>query len=143
MKHLTTVKKKLETIQEKRTEYNNLSIKARKLKQEFEKIQSKADKISFEIALPDLKKKYEGKMFKYRNSSYAHGSWFIYYLVLKVIGFNKVLVKRFEYDKVHESWIFCNKSKEYIHSLGNECSKAEFDRQHKKMLAYAKLLKKF
>jgi uncharacterized protein YihD (DUF1040 family) len=119
-------------------------VKVEDLKEQLKELEDKArilrDKINEEedrIAIPELKKKYEGKYFKYRNSYSCSENecdyWYVYYKVIKVVGHNNFRVARFQKTVHNEIEIYTDHfASEGV--LEIKISKREYDRAFSKIL---------
>jgi hypothetical protein len=115
----------MKTIDQLKQEADDLRAKVRKIHETIDKIMS-------DEALPDLKKKYEGKYFKYRNSCSGDPKWWLYSKCEKVVFRNLFEGFWFQIDYAGRVEI---KNNVFEFHFQKEITKKEF------MTAYNKMLK--
>lgn len=76
-------------------------------------------------ALPGLRKKYEGRFFKYTNSTGSGSKWPLYTFCKKVTGRNTAFVDSFETTPYENK--FKTDTEEYFHLFEKEVSQKEYD----------------
>jgi len=105
-----------------------LKAKSKRLFKEARAIDKQIEARELKHLLPKLKKQYEGKYFKYRNSfscpQKESDYWYLYSKVSKVISVREVYRISFEMD-IH-SKIEIHGGKSYMSCLGVEISKEEY-----------------
>lgn len=89
--------------------------------------------------LPKLRKKYQGKYWKYDNGAGPDTRWPIYSYCEKVIGADEALTHSFE-TSPHDSTFSIGKH--YFYRFQTEITKAEYDRALKRFKASVMLLGK-
>ncbi len=92
-------------------------------------LKNKIDDIENKMLVPELKKRYVGKYFKYRNNYSCPQTekdyWWLYSQVIGVIGKDQCIVNSFEFDS--EGQIRINTQKNIsIYLLGQETTKKDF-----------------
>lgn len=104
---------------------------ARKLRWAFEEAENKK-------LLPGLKKKYEGKYFKYDNGYNSNDRWWLYVHCKGVKSVNKFVVNNFQ--TTPHSFEFKLNENSYEHLCQVPITRAEYTRQLKKFLQKASTL---
>lgn len=89
----------------------------KKVEAERSRLVDAISKLETEISLPDIKKRYEGKYFKYRNSYGPRSKgWWLYSFVIEVMGPDNFIVDSFETDEKGEA-VFQHKKSEFSEHL--------------------------
>lgn len=118
---------------------NELEALAEKKFMEARKLKDRADRLKEEEELPGLRKKYEGKFFRYKNSYGQDESWPLYSYCQKVTGLRTATVHKFQSaPSGHE---FSIKS-EFFHTFQTQISKAEWNKALKRFKAKVERLGK-
>lgn len=103
----------------------SLQKKLKKSEKEVDKLREEIEEKRLVRGLPSLKKKYEGKYFKYLNS-YGNGtSWWLYIYCHEVVGLNEMLVTRFQVTP--NECEFKIYSHEFEFLLQQQITKEEYD----------------
>lgn len=105
---------------------------------EFYSLRDKVERVRTKEVLPSLKKKYEGRYFKYRNSSGGDNQWWLYSKCIKVISEREGIFNCFETSPYKNE--FKVGSKEFFHLCGHPITKQQYHRALKSFLAKCKSL---
>lgn len=89
-------------------------------------------------ALPELRKTYEGKYFKYNNGTSPKERWFIYVYCVKIVDRKSALVNLFESSPYENK--FKHNVEEYLHLFETEIPEKEYRSQLKKFESKLKRL---
>lgn len=108
---------------------------AEKKKSECRKLENRISDLEEKEELPKVKKKYEGKYFKYQNRYNSEAYWWKYYHVLEVQSVNMAIVNTFESPTDH--YQFRLKDTVYLNILANQITKREYDREAKRFIRTA------
>lgn len=105
-----------------------LEAEEKKIRKQLREIESQIDKQKLENELPKLRKKYEGKYWKYDNGTDSENRWWLYSYCKKVIDSSKGLFDSFESIKTEydEENRFQSNQKEYFHLCQTEITKEEY-----------------
>lgn len=87
-----------------------LEAEEKKIRKQLREIESQIEKRSLENELPKLRKKYEGKYWKYDNGTDSENRWWLYSYCKKVIDSSEGLFDSFESIKTEYN-------KEYVFKL--------------------------
>lgn len=129
------------------------AMEARKqeLQKELNKLQIIEEQEVINQYYPAIRKKYEGKCFKYQNRYSTDDSWWLYFKVLEIkpedvydTNGNGVTSHfrgwSFQTD-IHGMITIEQEKNGYVHSLGKQISEAEFNRAYNKMIEKMNTLK--
>lgn len=89
--------------------------------------------------LPGLKRKYEGKYFKYRNY-HSESEWDIYLYCHVVNTTDEAIVEMFECDP-HGTWLFATERKTDLSLLQTEITETEYDDAARAFMSAASCIK--
>lgn len=90
------------------------------------------------VQLPEIKKKFEGKYFKYLNRYGSGEKWFMYIHCKQVTSINAGVLDSFETTPVESSFELSKRS--YLTLLGTPITKREYNAALKKFLSRAERL---
>jgi hypothetical protein len=123
---------------------SNLSERKKQLQKEMNEVEELEVKETIEKNYPIIKKKYEGKFFKYRNGYNADERWWLYTKVVEIkpsdvydtngngvtAHFSGWTFQTDSYDKIE----IAQEKHGYVHSLGKEITENEFVAAWNKMI---------
>lgn len=99
----------------------------------------KLDNLKLKKLLPGLKKKYEGKYFKYNNGYSKKNRWWVYSYCREVVSEHEAIVDSFEFIP-NDEWRFKVRSSEGLHLFQQEITFKEFDKNAVHIVSTAKTL---
>lgn len=108
--------------------------------EEVHQLQDKLDNLLNKKELPGLKKKYEGKYFKYDNGYSAEERWLVYSYCSKVISRHEALCEKFEQNTQGE-WRFETNAHEGFWLFKEEITEEEYDKASLQLISAASYIR--
>jgi len=113
----------MEELEKKISEYKK---KLNHLRGGYRAVEEKIEAMEEGLHLPGIKKKYEGKYFRYRNAYNSDDTWWLYYRVKKVTSTMNCIVDTFQTDSYGEAKIKLN-DRTYISHLEHKITRAQWN----------------
>lgn len=112
-------------MKKKKTKLDTLKTEFAKVKKKYHTLQNDIEEEEIKLELPNLKKQYEGKFWKYENSFGSDSDkWWYYSFCKKVINNREAIVDSFQITPYENE--FNVNDKDYFHLFGVEITREEY-----------------
>lgn len=101
-----------------------LKTELKKVQNKYTKLRQAVEDVELKLELPNLKKKYEGKFYKYQNSTGTDKKWWLYSYCKKVLNQREAICDRFESSPYENE--FRNNATEYFYTFEIEITRREY-----------------
>jgi len=101
-----------------------LKLHLKKVQAKYHQLRNAVDDAETKAALPKLKKQYEGKFWKYENSTGSDNKWWYYSYCKKVVDTREAVCDTFQTTPYQNE--FTNDEKHYFHIFQVEITRQEY-----------------